>query len=239
VLKQQNIAVLQVPIGIPTLMLLSRYDGSSRFNEENRGGLFPSGAVGWRATEEDFLSGYRDRFGSLKLRASYGVLGNQSIADYQYQTNYFVFSDSYGFGNESVAGAGFTFANQSLRWEKSTNLNLGIDATYFDERLSFSLDYFNKLTTDIESSDQMQRITKEGVAFNSYLGYKRDGYFQSMDEVQNDPKPIGATVSPGDIRFKDKDTNGVIDENDRYILGNAFPRYTFRFGSADSRCWQA
>jgi TonB-linked SusC/RagA family outer membrane protein len=268
-----------------------RYDGSSRFNEENRWGLFPSGAVGWRATEEDFLSGYRDRFGSLKLRASYGVLGNQSIADYQYQTNYFVFSDSYGFGNESVAGAGFTFANQSLRWEKSTNLNLGIDATYFDERLSFSLDYFNKLTTDslippavpgtyggslpdynagemrnrgwefttnlhipgaifehfinlniadsknevtdfngderIESSDQMQRITKEGVAFNSYLGYKRDGYFQSMDEVQNDPKPIGATVSPGDIRFKDKDTNGVIDENDRFILGNAFPRYTF------------
>lgn len=268
-----------------------RYDGSSKFSADNRWGFFPSASAGWRMTEENFMSSYRENIGELKLRASYGVLGNQNVDDYQYQTTYFIFNDAYGFNNSAVAGTGFTFANEDLRWEKSATFNVGLDGTYLRDRLSFSLDYFNKLTTDIlippavpgtyggavpnfnagklrnqgwevslgyrahgpqfnhdinfniadswnevvyfegdeqiESFDQMQMLLREGLPFNSYLGYKRDGYFQNLEEVQNDAKPIGSTVEPGDIRYKDKNRDGVIDDDDRYVLGNAFPRYTF------------
>lgn len=270
-----------------------RYDGSSKFHEDQRWGFFPSAGLAWRASEEGFLSFYRDNISNLKLRASYGILGNQNVSDYQYQTTYSVFNNAYGFNNTAVAGTNFLFANPDLTWEKCKTLNLGVDATFFNNKLSVTADYFNKLTSDIlippsvpgtyggsvpvynagemrnqgwdltidyhlaksnwrhnfslnlgdswnevvkyegglqiNGYDQMQRVIKEGLAYNSYLGYKTDGYFQNYDEIKNSAKPLGAQVAPGDVRYKDKNGDGVIDDKDRYILGNAFPRYTFGF----------
>ena len=65
--------------------------------------------------------------------------------------------------------------------------------------------------------------------FNSYYGYKTDGFFQSYDEIAHSAVPTGKSVKPGDVKFKDRNGDGTIDENDRYYLGNAFPRYTLGF----------
>lgn len=95
-------------------------------------------------------------------------------------------------------------------------------------------DSFNKVVKygkqQIDFSDEVQRIIREGVPLYSYYGYKTDGLFQNTEEIQSAPvQPIGALVQPGDVRYVDRNGDGVIDDNDRYILGNAFPRYTFGF----------
>ena len=73
----------------------------------------------------------------------------------------------------------------------------------------------------------MKKIIREGVALGSYYGYKTDGLFQSYEEIANSALPIGATVGPGDVKYVDSNKDGIIDDKDRQVLGNAFPRYTF------------
>ena len=82
---------------------------------------------------------------------------------------------------------------------------------------------------DISGQEEFWRITREGLPFNSYYGYKTDGFFQSYDEIAHSAVPTGKSVKPGDVKFKDRNGDGTIDENDRYYLGNAFPRYTLGF----------
>lgn len=273
-----------------------RYDGSSKFRKVLRWGFFPSVSTAWRLTEEQFMEGYLNKFGSLKLRASYGVLGNQNVNNYQFQTTYFNFNNAYGFNNQPVSGTGFTFANPDLRWEKAATFNAGVDATFLDNKLQVSFDYFNKLTSDIlispaipglyggsvsnynagkvrnkgwelsanyripgrqfnhtigfniadtrnevvyfqgderiNGADEMQVMLREGLPFNSYIGLKRDGYFQNLDDIENGPTPTGITVMPGDIRYVDRNKDNIIDDRDKFVLGNPFPRYTFGFNYA-------
>jgi hypothetical protein len=73
----------------------------------------------------------------------------------------------------------------------------------------------------------MLKIIREGEALGSYYGYQVAGYFNSYEEIANSALPIGATVQPGDVKYKDNFADGVIDDKDRVVLGNAFPRYTF------------
>lgn len=75
----------------------------------------------------------------------------------------------------------------------------------------------------------MYKLIREGQPLGSYFGYKTDGLFQSYDEIANSALPVGASVQPGDVKYVDQNNDGVIDEKDRVILGNAFPRYTFGF----------
>jgi hypothetical protein len=79
----------------------------------------------------------------------------------------------------------------------------------------------------INSSDQMRKLIREGEALGSYFGYKTDGYFQSYQDIEESALPIGATVEPGDVKYQDIHEDGVIDDKDRVVLGNAFPRFTF------------
>ncbi len=268
-----------------------RYDGSSKFAKDYRWGFFPSASAGWRLSEESFMNFYKNKIGDLKFRGSYGILGNQNVDDYSYFTTYTVYNNSYGFNNGAVSGTGFNFGNRELQWEKSKNLNIGLDASFLKGNLFVSFDYFNKVTSDIlltpevptvfggavakdnvgemknygweltmsynastgslkhnlsfnfadsqnevlnfagkeeiSGADQMLRITKEGIPFRSYYGYKVDGYFQSFDEIANSALPVGTTVAPGDVKYKDLNHDGVINEKDRQVLGSAFPRYTF------------
>lgn len=108
----------------------ARYDGSSRFAKDNRWGFFPSMSLGWRISEENFLSFWKDKVGDMKIRGSYGLLGSQTVDDYQYLTTYKVNSDQYGFNNSSVTGTGFTFGNSELSWEKTKTFNIGFDASF-------------------------------------------------------------------------------------------------------------
>lgn len=270
-----------------------RLDASSKFAKQNRNAFFPSISGGYRLTEEGFMDSYRRNVGDLKLRASYGILGNQNVSDYQYQRTYGPFQDAYGFNNSSVSGTSITFANPDIRWERAATFNVGIDATFLNNSLSLSVDYFNKITRDIllppivpgtfgaglpdynagkvqnhgwevnasyrlktggfnhsfsfnvadsknkvlyleggdqlRSYDEMQIINKVGLPIGSYVGYKRDGYFQNLDDVNNGPKFAGVNVVPGDNRYVDVNGDGVIDDNDKFVLGNGFPRLTFGF----------
>lgn len=268
-----------------------RYDGSSKFRDELRWGFFPSGTLGYALTKENFMENYNDKVGNIKLRASYGILGNQNVGNYQYQTTYFTFQNAYGFNNSGVSGTGYNFANPDIQWEKAATFNAGIDADFFKGALSFSFDYFDKVTSDIlvppqvpgvfgtglpmfnagkvgnrgweisatyrhkgkvlnhtlmvnfgdsknkvldyggkerlTGVEELQVILREGLPFNSYVGLKRDGIFQNWDEIKGAAVPEGLNVQPGDNRYVDVNKDGKIDDNDKFVFGNPFPRYTY------------
>ena len=117
-----------------------RYDGSSRFADGHRWGIFPSVSAGWRISEEDFWknSSVSNIFDNLKVRASYGVLGNQNIGVYPYQQTYSLGQD-YPFGNPAAlqpgAAAG-TYNNPEITWEKTAITDIGLDFSLFNGRFT-------------------------------------------------------------------------------------------------------
>jgi TonB-linked SusC/RagA family outer membrane protein len=125
-----------------------RYDGSSRFAEGKRWGIFPAISAGWRIDKESFLH-LPDAVNLLKLRASYGQLGNQAVALYSYQNSINLGQD-YSFGGALSSGAAATaYSDPNTSWETTTAYNLGLDAALLRNHLSFSVDIYKKLTTDI------------------------------------------------------------------------------------------
>ncbi|MGQ1788168.1 TonB-dependent receptor [Saccharicrinis sp. GN24d3] len=132
-----------------------RRDGSSKFGPDSRYGTFPSVAVGWRMTEEAFMQDV-DLLSNLKLRASYGVLGNEnSLSHYQYLplmssgTSEFL-SYSQGLGESVWTGTiARDLENRKYRWEKTTTINIGVDVGLFNNKLSASLNYYNNETSDM------------------------------------------------------------------------------------------
>ncbi|NDV69382.1 TonB-dependent receptor [Dysgonomonas sp. 25] len=272
-----------------------RYDGASKFAKDNRWGFFPSASLAWRLSEEEFFNFYKEAVGGdLKLRVTYGVLGNQRIGDYQFMTAYETYSDQYGFNNNSVGAAGFQLGNENIKWEKTNDFNIGLDASFFNGALSVSANYFNKVTKDIllkpkvptvfggelndynvgemrnqgwdltinyflktgefnhnfmanigdswnkvlkfegfeqiDNNDQLYTIIREGMPFKSYYGYKTAGFFKSREDINNSALPAGvdpSSLQPGDVKYVDRNNDGVIDVKDRAYLGNGFPRYSF------------
>jgi TonB-linked SusC/RagA family outer membrane protein len=126
-----------------------RYDGSSRFPENEKYAVFPSAAVGWRIGEEGFVKNNFDFIDELKLKASYGILGNQNIGNYPYQ-NILAPGYNYAFGN--VIGTGVartTITDTTLRWESTRTSDIGIEASILKGLIAFSVTYFDKYTYDI------------------------------------------------------------------------------------------
>lgn len=127
-----------------------RYDISSKFLKSRNGGFFPAVNLGWRLSQENFMTSYRDKVGDLKIRASYGVNGNQQdVGLYDFITTYGIWMDAYGFNGSSVPGLMFTMGNAALTWERSKTFNIGFDASFFRNTLNIEFDYFHKRTTDI------------------------------------------------------------------------------------------
>ena len=123
-----------------------RYDGSSRFASESRWGLFPSFSAGWRIEQERWMK--NSGFDLLKLRASWGRLGNNSIGNYDYQATYK--AHNYSFNNVLLNGLAVSaFANNALRWETTTSTDVGIDMGVLDNRLTAEIDFYNKVTDGI------------------------------------------------------------------------------------------
>ena len=132
-----------------------RYDGTSRFPKNKRFGAFPSFSVGWRISQEDFFK--VDWVDNLKLRASWGLLGNQETVDtsgystyYPYQTTY-EFGYDYNFNGTLYPGICISsvMANQAITWEKTGQWNVGVDAAFLGNRLTLGVDWFTKETRDI------------------------------------------------------------------------------------------
>ncbi len=125
----------------------ARYDGSSRFSPTNRWGFFPSVSAAWRINNESWMKS-ADWLTNLKLRASWGQLGNQGSALYPFAT--LVNMGTQTFGNGQVATAGFGVApSTTLTWETKTTINAGLDFGFWDQRLTGSVDVFRDLTDGI------------------------------------------------------------------------------------------
>ncbi len=254
-----------------------RADASSRFADNNQWGYFPSISAGWKISEESFMKKY-SWLSDLKLRVSYGELGNQEIDNYAYLTLIQKEGDKYLISR---------YGNPDLKWETTTQYNVGVDLGLLRNRFYLSADYFQKNTRDIllpislpsfvgdvqptivnagEVSNKgfelgvtfrnsekafkyninanitavknnveklhpnLPRITgkvtriEPGHPLNAYYGYKFDGIYQNMAEItEHLYGTINPTTLPGDIKFKDLNNDGKIDDNDRTFIGNPNP----------------
>ncbi len=125
-----------------------RYDGSSRFADDKRWGIFPSFSAGWRINREKWMENV-SWLSDLKLRASWGQLGNERIGLFRY-LNLMNLGQDYSFGSNVTAGAAITAYNDpNITWETTTISNIGLDMGIFNNRLSLVADVFKKRTTDI------------------------------------------------------------------------------------------
>lgn len=125
-----------------------RRDGSSVFGPNNRWGNFPSVSLGWRVSDEGFFKNNISFINDLKLRASYGLSGNNSIGDYTYRST--LGGSNYSFGGTLTQGRAIaTIPNPDLKWEKNISNNYGIDLAFFNSRILTSFDYYTKKSSDL------------------------------------------------------------------------------------------
>lgn len=125
-----------------------RYDGSSRFAKGHRWGIFPSFSAGWRLSEEDFLK-EANWLQNLKIRASWGQLGNERIDLFRY-VDLIELGQNYPFNGSMSSGAAVTaYSDPDITWETTTMTNVGVDASFFKGALDFSAEFFYKRTSDI------------------------------------------------------------------------------------------
>lgn len=132
------------------LELNGRYDGSSRFMKDHRWGFFPSASAAWRISEENFFDAARETIDNLKIRVSYGILGNQDI--YSYFPYAATIAPGYGYWFDKDLGSGATqtqVANEKISWEKSSQTNFGLDVDLLNSNLSFSFDYYVRNIKDM------------------------------------------------------------------------------------------
>ena len=125
-----------------------RRDGSSRFSENNRWGLFPSAALAWTISNEPFMKATENVLSKLKLRLGYGVTGQQEIGDYQYITSYSFSTNP----NTTYLGTTLLKPNgysPDLKWEQTTTYNVAIDFGFLNNRINGSIEYYQKHTKDL------------------------------------------------------------------------------------------
>ncbi|MGE0090703.1 MAG: SusC/RagA family TonB-linked outer membrane protein [Bacteroidales bacterium] len=285
----------------------ARRDGSIAFGTQNKFAYFYAGSLGWIVTNEDFMK--IDFINYLKVRGSYGTTGNENVDPQFVQIvtggpSYTSTANSNGYtfvtsaGDEFVPGSTVnSFKNETLRWEKQKQLNVGFDITVLKNMISLSFDYFKKNvdgllfvdtpplyagtsvpvasnigTTESKGIDltlgftentktvkfntsltfttsknlvtatnrdgtamvtggsyyngQSQNVTRfqKGYTPGYFYGYKTDGLFQSVAEIEQSATQTGAV--PGDIKFVDVHKDGVINDLDRTKIGDPFPKFT-------------
>jgi len=126
-----------------------RNDYSSKFAQGNRSGLFPSLSGAWRISEEPFYANLGKNLPSLKVRSSWGLVGNNRISDYAYIPSVSISSGGYSFNNNVVNVSSVSSVNTNLKWETTSMFDLGADIGFLDNNLNFVFDYFHNMTYDI------------------------------------------------------------------------------------------
>ncbi|SDJ83487.1 TonB-linked outer membrane protein, SusC/RagA family [Catalinimonas alkaloidigena] len=223
-----------------------RRDGSSRFGANNRYGIFPAATVGWRLDQEDFMQELPS-LSQLKLRAGYGTVGNQSIGDL---SRFGLFAPRYGLTQEQVRRAGFFFdqfynvgtaydlagantgtlpsgfvstqgANPDLRWESTTELNMGIDFGFWNQKLQGSFDYYTRVTRDILITPPVASAAGEGVLRTlNGATVKNKGWEFALGYSDETSNGLRYTVSTNFSGFKDRITE-LPEEVRTGFAGNA------------------
>lgn len=306
-----------------------RADGSSKFSKKHRYGYFPSGSLAWNFMEEEFMAPIKKVVGAGKLRVSWGLTGNNRIGEYDYYallqmlkekqgdyiSNGSIPSGVYPFDNDmsSVGMVPVSLPNEDLKWETTEQWNVGLDLSFFDERLNFKADVYRKTTRDLlleaslplvsgyySATKNIGKVRNDGlelslstvniktkdftwtsdfnIAFNknevlelaenqlslttaakfdqnynsqpSYIakvglpmgmmyGYLYEGTYKYDDFIKSgnsytlkDNVPYfssEANTQPGMPKYKDINGDGVIDSNDRTIIGRGLPIHTGGF----------
>lgn len=306
-----------------------RTDGSSKFSKKHRYGYFPSGSLAWNFMEEEFMAPIKKVVGAGKLRVSWGLTGNNRIGEYDYYallqmlkekqgdyiSNGSIPSGVYPFDNDmsSVGMVPVSLPNEDLKWETTEQWNVGLDLSFFNERLNFTADVYRKTTRDLlleaslplvsgyySATKNIGKVRNDGlelslstvnvqtkdftwtsdfnIAFNknevlelaenqlslttaarfdqnynsqpSYIakvglpmgmmyGYIYEGTYKYDDFVKSgnsytlkDNVPYfssEANTQPGMPKYKDVNGDGIIDTNDRTIIGRGLPIHTGGF----------
>lgn len=129
------------------ITLTGRADGASQLSPENRWAFFPSGAVAWQAGDEEFIRKL-NLFSDLKLRVSYGEVGNSNVAAYSTQAG--LLTTNYSFGSAAAGGfAPSAIGNKGLKWERSQELNLGLNMGFLKNRISATVELYKRNTRDL------------------------------------------------------------------------------------------
>ncbi|HSB91535.1 MAG TPA: SusC/RagA family TonB-linked outer membrane protein, partial [Flavitalea sp.] len=173
-----------------------RRDGSSKFAPANRWGTFPSVSAGWRVSKENFFDAAADLVSDLKIRASWGQLGNDKISNYQFFSTISTVGSPTLDGDQYTAVAQNRLANNSIKWEFTTQTDLGIDIGFLKNRLTVSADYFNKETSDILV--QVPLLSSYGVGTAPYRNagtVSNKGYEVSATYRSASPKKFTYEVS--------------------------------------------
>ncbi len=212
------------------LTVTMRQDGSSRFAPGMRWGFFPSAALAWRVTNEDFMKD-QDLFSELKVRASIGRLGNQNIGDYAYAATISQggeWSDYVFGGNLATGSVQNTISNPNLTWEKANQMDLGIDFGILQNRIAGTVDLYYKKTTDLlwlvplptesgfdNSLTNIGQIDNKGIEF-------------SLTTININTKDFSWRTS-GNISFNDNKIaelyNGKMDVNKSLFVGRHINTY--------------
>ena len=180
-----------------------RYDGSSRFSDGNRWSAFPSFSAGWKLSEENFMQNYKHIFNQLKIRASWGKLGNQNIGNtyYPYVAALEVGSISMN-GNISPIATQTKMANEHLKWEETTISGVGIDAQLFNN-WSITFDWYNKTTDGILLTLPIPQIIGQSAPFQNAGKVENKGWEVSTryDKTFNEFK-LGIGLNVSDVKNK-------------------------------------
>ncbi|TZF83222.1 TonB-dependent receptor [Pedobacter sp. BS3] len=268
------------------------YNGSEQFPEGKRFGFFPSFSLGWIPTNEPFFP-KNDYVSFIKFRGSYGVVGNDQIGGQRYLYLDPPYTLSNGgnqavtFGNPGVDFARYNMykegaiGNHDVTWERSKKLDIGAEIKFFNDRLSFTGDYFrekrdnilwnlstvpelvaaalppanigkvnnhgfelelgwdgkvnqvqywvkgsysfarNKIIFQDEASRKYEYLLRTGRSLGQYFGLTYEGFYNTIDEINAGPQSKWATggLQPGDMKYKDLDNSGIIDDDDMGPVG--------------------
>ena len=207
--------------------MVVRRDGSSRLTRAIRWGTFPSVSLGWRFDKEKFFPISRDVVNMFKVRASYGVLGNENIGEYQYMATMARNNMTYSFNNKPVSGSAVsTFVNQNIAWEKKKTTNVGIDVAMFNNRLEFTAEWYKNRSEDLLYGvpvPEQAGVSNTSVTMNAAsmdnCGFEFSATYRNRDHALK--YEIGANLST----LKNKVTS--LGFGDKYITG-AYATYVGR-----------
>lgn len=276
-----------------------RRDGSSRMPKNHRYATFPSFSGAWLITNESFMQDI-NWLSSLKLRASWGKLGNQEIGNYAY-TSTLSAQGSYYFGDTKYVGMKTSkIANENIKWETTTITDFGVDASFWQNRINIVFDWYDKTTSDIllqlpmpgiflgslsapyQNAGEVRNrgwefaanyydqkgdwswqagfslagvkneiidmnglesisgstINREGEAIGSYYAWKAIGIYRTEEDLKRTNskgeiiKLNGQLPQLGDIMYENVNDDADINDADRQIIGNPFPKlqYSFNLG---------
>lgn len=164
------------------LELNGRYDGSSRFPSGHRFAFFPSVSAGWRVTEEPWMASVKPVLSALKLRASYGMVGNQDVGTDRFISTLSTSTSSWIIGGEKVQAASSpTMVSSSLSWEKVTTMDFGLDARFLKGDLGLTFDWYRRTTSDILTPATVPATLGASAPYENTGAIKTDGWEVAVD----------------------------------------------------------